>query len=332
MPYISVIVPVYNVEQFLAKCLDSILAQSYDDYEVIVVNDGSTDGSLEIVAAYEKKSDKIRVISQENKGLGGARNTGIQNACGKYICFIDSDDCIAPDTLAKLAQKTVAHAVDIVLFDFEFVDMSGNTLSVQKMFDTQTDIFFEPSSFQELLLVSPSACNKLFKTALFTDNHIFFPEKVWYEDIRTIPKLYLHAESAAYIPQPFYQYLQRPGSIMNTTRLERNAEIMDALCDVISYYQEHGAYSNYKNELDFLAILNGFVLSSFRVLKYDCKHHLLSDFYDFLQVKVPDHSENPYIQTKLGKKNELIYKLLVKKQYRILNLLSRAQTLLRGMK
>lgn len=330
MPKISVVIPVYNVEAYLPQCIDSVLAQNFEDYEVILVNDGSTDGSLAIAQQYERTNEKVKLISQENKGLGGARNTGIQHASGEFICFIDSDDTIAPDTLATAADTIDRLNCDIAIFDLEYVNENGATLSVLQGMDENLESF-DLASHRSVLFCPSSACNKIFRRTLFTENQILFPERVWFEDIRTITKLYPHASKMCYIPKPFYKYLQRAGSIMHSAKVSRNAEIMEALADVIAYYREHGYYDDYRAELEYLVIENVYVLASFRVLKQDPKHPLLGEFQAFLEQYAPDHASNPYL-TRLGRKNQLIYRLLLKRRYGLLRLLIRMQALLRSVK
>lgn len=330
MPKISVVIPVYNVEDYLAKCVDSVLAQDFQDYEVILVNDGSTDGSLKIAQEYERGYEKVRLISQENKGLGGARNTGILNATGEYICFIDSDDAIAPDTLATLAEAVDRLGCDIAVFDIEYVNENGTSLTVQRGMDENLETF-DLVSHRSLLFCVPSACNKLIRRTLFTENQILFPDRVWFEDIRTITKLYPYASKMCYIPKPFYRYLQRADSIMHSAKVARNAEIMDALADVIAYYKEHGYYDMYCRELEFLLIENAYVLASFRVLRQDPKNPLLAEFHAFLQQYVPDYASNPYL-SRLSAKNKLIYQLLLKKCYGLLHFMDRVQAFLRTVK
>lgn len=329
MPKISVVIPIYNVEKYLPECIDSVLAQDFQDYEVILVNDGSTDGSLAIAQQYEKDHAHIRLISQENKGLGGARNTGIKHAQGEYILFMDSDDRLAPDTLSATAAAAQREESDIVIFDFEYVDETGRALSIQPAMEA-VDGPFDLASQKSVLFSTPSACNKLFRLSLFTDHQILFPERVWFEDLRTITKLYPYARRMCYLPKPFYKYLQRSESIMHSTRVERNSEIMDALQDVLDYYKAHGYYEQYRPELEYLLIENAFVLASFRVLKQDTHHPLLKQLYDFLKANAPEYNKNPYLSTRLSKKNQIIYQLLTKKQYGLLKLMNRAQNLLRS--
>lgn len=115
-PLVSVIIPVYNVENYLKECLDSVLNQTYKNIEVIVINDGSTDKSLHILEDYSSKFNNIKIIDQENSGQSVARNKGLENAKGKYIYFLDSDDYILPDTLKKLIKKLEMNNLDIIRF------------------------------------------------------------------------------------------------------------------------------------------------------------------------------------------------------------------------
>ena len=127
----SVIIPVYNTEKFITKCLDSVLKQTYKEYDVIIVNDGSTDSSAEIVECYEKKYDRIQVVTQANKGLGGARNTGIASAKGDYLVFLDSDDYIREDMLEIRARRWKPKTWMSLAFDAYTTDSSGGIVGVR---------------------------------------------------------------------------------------------------------------------------------------------------------------------------------------------------------
>ena len=129
MPKYSLIVPVYNVQKYIEKCISSILDQDYANYEIIIVDDGSTDKSAEIIDRIANLNrDKIVSIHQENKGLGGARNTGLEKATGKYVWFIDSDDTIAPYSLKHLDEFIQKQEVDILVFDRVAIDELGNEM------------------------------------------------------------------------------------------------------------------------------------------------------------------------------------------------------------
>ena len=133
----SIIVPVYNVEKYLPRCLDSVLDQEFDDYEIIAVDDESPDNSIDILNEYQKKTEKLKIIRQKNKGLGGARNTGIKEAAGEYLIFLDSDDYISPKMLSSLNEYLKKEDLDILAFDCERVTESGQTIEKVSVKDYQ---------------------------------------------------------------------------------------------------------------------------------------------------------------------------------------------------
>lgn len=325
-PKISVIVPVYNVEKYLSKCLDSILFQDFEDYEVIIVNDGSTDNSEQVAKEYvEKHPEKFKLISQKNGGLGAARNTGIESASGEYFFFVDSDDTISRDALKTLYELATKRNADIILFDLGIIDENGKNIgiaagskneNVEQNLKGNHSLFFDP----------PSACNKFFKASLFKETGIRFPGRVWYEDLRTIPKLYLKADNILYVNKPLYNYVQRKGSIMNNTDVSRNKEIIDALEDLIHYFKKHSLFDKFEEELEYLAIYHVLLQGSIRVNKLNYKHPLMELFNKYMVENFPDYMNNKYLN-EMTKKERIILHLLTKKRYRILNMLLKAKKL-----
>jgi len=200
LPPISVIVPIYNVSNYLKKCVDSILNQTFKDFEVILVDDGSTDDSGNICNEYASKyKDKIKVIHQQNsKGAGGPRNAGIEVAEGKYLLFIDGDDYISPNTIDSAYKAIMLHNADIVVFGMNMVDENKKILKT--IIDHQP--FNIPLNFKDtpgIILIEPSASNKIYKKTLFIENNIKFPQNTWYEDLATTTRLYTVAARIAFI-------------------------------------------------------------------------------------------------------------------------------------
>lgn len=139
MPEVSVVVPIYNVAEYLPKCIESILAQTYPDYELILVNDGSKDNSPEIAEEYAKKDPRIKVIHKPNGGLSDARNEGMKYATGKYVSFIDSDDFIEPDMLEKCVNAMHADDADMVIFDYyQYYQATGKKEVITNRFEEGT--------------------------------------------------------------------------------------------------------------------------------------------------------------------------------------------------
>lgn len=303
MPKLSVIIPVYNVEDYIEKCLDSVTALGRErlaagreaDYEVIIVNDGSQDSSAEIAAGYERACPGfVRLISIENSGQGQARNVGIDAASGEFLYFIDSDDFIVPgameEMLAALEQK-----FDICIFDSIAVNTLGRELKTMPGCKRKENISL--AEYPELLLEGPDVWNKLFRRSLFVDNGIRFTPRVWFEDLRTVQKLYAFTDSIIYIPKAWHRYLQRPGSVTNTQKVPRNLEIIPAVDELIAFYQEQGRYEQLKDVLEYLAFHCQFLTSSVRANLADWKSPVQEELMaDFLR-KFPGYKENPYVKT-----------------------------------
>jgi glycosyltransferase involved in cell wall biosynthesis len=209
-PKVSVIVPVFNTERYLRKCLQSLVDQTLDDLEIIVVNDGSPDYSQNIIDEYiQKYPNIIKSIIKENGGLGDARNHGLKAAKGEYVGFVDSDDWVVPqmyDTLYKAALE--GH--DLIICDCTAVEDGEENGQVVKGF-----IGKRLSKRQAIMYSTDPAfsCNKLFKRRLF--KKVKFP-KGWYEDVATTPILMTYSKSIYYVQSPLYYYRQRPDSIIKS--------------------------------------------------------------------------------------------------------------------
>jgi glycosyltransferase involved in cell wall biosynthesis len=216
---ISVIIPVYNVEQYLSECLDSVVNQTYKKIEIICINDGSIDSSLKILRDYQKKDSRIKLIDQVNKGVSSARNAGIRSAKGKYITFVDSDDYISLDTYMNCIQKLYETDADILVFDWFYFPTGNNERRIPEknyINDSFTAIYNDE--------IANFSVNKIFKRSLIIDNEIFFNENVVYcEDdlfvLMTVPK----AKNITLFSHKFYYYRQREGSASSMS-LEKMAK------------------------------------------------------------------------------------------------------------
>jgi len=218
----SIIIPVYNVEQYLRDCLDSVVMQTYPDYEVICVNDGSTDGSQEILMEYEKNYSQITVITQQNKGLSGARNAGIRAAQGDYLFFLDSDDWIEPDALKTLAEKQ--NGEDLVCFNGRRVFENGMTeepdAGVSESCLSGWEYYIK---YALLTRKFHFVCTvlRLYRREYLLKNNLFFEEGIYHEDNLFTPIACYYAQSAKVIPDCLYIYRIREGSITQIVRVKR---------------------------------------------------------------------------------------------------------------
>ena len=214
-PEISVIVPVYNVENYVEKCIHSILEQTFSNFELIIVNDGSTDDSLERVKRFRDK--RIVLIDQMNQGLSGARNTGLKVSKGKYVTFIDSDDWISKNYLKEMISCATKYNADIVSIK-ECTVTDGKKYSYIK----RPLLVFRDKAADALfgLYNSNFACSKLIKKDIFIKNNISFPLHRNYEDLGTMYKVYDKAQTAVVADKENYFYLIRSGSITQSKNKE----------------------------------------------------------------------------------------------------------------
>jgi glycosyltransferase involved in cell wall biosynthesis len=209
---ISVIVPVYNVEDFLPRCLDSILKQRFVDFELILVNDGSTDTSGKICDEYAKIDERIKVIHQKNGGLSNARNSGIDIASGTYISFIDSDDWINEDMLFEMHEQASLHGADIVIAGHFVVNLDRSieeniTVKAKRVLDriTATKLILQDD------VINSFAWDKLYRSKLF--NNLRYPVNRVFEDTATSYKLFNHASILVQLDKAYYYYVRRQSSI-----------------------------------------------------------------------------------------------------------------------
>jgi CDP-glycerol glycerophosphotransferase len=226
-PRLSVIVPVYDVEEFLAECLDSILAQDFDDFELIAVDDCSPDGCADILRKYEQADDRVRILSlKRNVGLGGARNAGLEIARGEYVWFIDSDDVLCPNKLATLMERAEETKADVVLFAFVrfFEDGTEKGGGRSDLLGRAPDLF-TASEWPRILKVIQVAWNKLIRRDLLERTHLRFPDG-YYEDTAFTYPLLASARSITTVPEVVVRYRQRTGAI-TATRSERHFEVFD---------------------------------------------------------------------------------------------------------
>lgn len=254
MKKVSVIVPVYNVELYLGKCLSSLVNQSLQEIEILVVNDGSTDNSQQIIDDFHQRfPEKIFPFVKENGGLSDARNFALDRASGEFIGFVDSDDYVTETMFDEMYHLAKKHNAEMVVCNLRKVDEFGT--ATQKL--TQIPNMPEKINLKEHFSVfsdlSYFACNKLFNRELFREKR--FKKGVHFEDIQLIPQLLLECETLAQTQSYHYQYLERSDSITKT-HTERGLDILKAVEDVEEAFR-NSKYSDKKKELKNFQILEG---------------------------------------------------------------------------
>lgn len=244
---ISAIVPVYNTEKLVGRCIESVLAQSFPDWELILVDDGSRDGSLEVLKAYEKNDSRIKVIHQENAGPGLARNRGIKEASGVYIVFIDSDDVIKPEYFEKLSKETA----DVVFIDINQVDEDFHVLHEEHMSDYQLFSKDDLIRGQMTGKILWGGVRKAVKRDLLQKNRIEFTEhKVGEEAIYSFLLLH-YADSCSFITGAVYEYVNRTGSQSDTKDDDPWGPVAVALKKKI---MQMGIYEHYADTLNAFVV------------------------------------------------------------------------------
>jgi glycosyltransferase involved in cell wall biosynthesis len=256
---VSVIIPVYNVEKYLNECLDSVCNQTLENIEIICVNDGSSDKSLEILNEYSKSDNRIRIITQMNQGLAASRNNGLKYASGKYVYFLDSDDYIELDALENLLNNAVSNDSDVVLFKFQNVDDNRNLhkrgieFKIDKIFgdiDYDNFTFTYKDAKRHVLNSAFSACLKLYKKEFISPFE--FPVGLNFEDVPVHVKVMLNAERISFVPEFLYYYRSNPDSILNSSA--NGFDIFEIIDMVEEYLKENDYYDELENEFIFFKI------------------------------------------------------------------------------
>lgn len=228
----SIIVPVYNTESYLVRCLDSILNQTYDNYEIIIVNDGSTDGSKKIITDYQKQyPEKIKVINKKNGGLSSARNKGVSKADGDYILFVDSDDYIEKGLLKTLNTKTKDFP-DLIRFQIKEINNDKICMYRELPFETiKGDKAF--NKIVKYHYVEPAWCYA-YRKVFYKENKFSFAEGKYHEDFGLIPYVIMRASKVKSIGYVGYNYVIRSGSIMTQVNYEKSKKKVE---DFLFHYK-----------------------------------------------------------------------------------------------
>lgn len=228
---LSIIVPIYNVEKYLERCVVSLINQdiSLSDYEIILVNDGSTDNSLSVAYAIQKKYEIVKVLSQENQGLSGARNTGLDNAKGEYLMFIDSDDYLKPNCLGALLTKCKKHDLDVCHYKLAVMKPDGKIVD-----DTFVGLEFD-KIYNGLQIIKDgqligSVCSNIYKRSIFETNKLRFTLGITHEDVEFTPRLFANVNKVMVVDAAPYVYFYNDNSLSTAPSFEKRKRY---LCDTV---------------------------------------------------------------------------------------------------
>ena len=250
---VSVIIPVYNTEDYLKECIESLVNQTLREIEILIVNDGSTDSSLEIMKEFKNKyTNIIKIFDKVNGGQASARNYALPFAQGEYLGFVDSDDWVDSTMYEEMYEKAEKEDADIVICDM--VDH----------FPDRT-VCYPSSRFENKFKVTPSACNKLFKRSLVKED--VFPVGLWYEDFEFTTMQLMKTDCISVIHKGLYHCHCREVSTMYNNNSEKNQDILVVLEHLVEYVEKNGWYEKYKNVLEYLYIDHVLITSINRVQK-----------------------------------------------------------------
>lgn len=301
MAKVSVIVPVYNTEKYLRRCLDSLVNQTLQELEIVLVNDGSTDNSPDILKEYEEKyPEKIVVIHKENGGQATARNLGIRKCSGTYVGFVDSDDYVDTAMFETMFRTAQENDCDMVECHYHYVQESEKgdrelaTRGNIRQYKDRKDMF-----------INPMTCpwNKLFKRELLLQEGLEFPEGLIYEDTAFCIKVIPYIKKERFVDKPFVYYILRGTSTMNANKSRKVADIFPVLENILIFYRDKGFYEEYKEELEYFCVkilLCSSLSRIGRVPDRALQEELLDQTFAFIEEYFPKYKDNPYFKGKIG--------------------------------
>ncbi len=286
-PLISIIVPVYNVKDFLTECLESLTAQTYENLEIIIIDDGSTDGSSELCDKLKYKDKRIAVIHQKNGGLSAARNAGLKVAKGEYVAFVDSDDSVNPSFIKALFQAIKTNNSDISVCGYDDDLPKEKTLTGK---EATINLLLAQENIDIL------AWNKLYKKTLFIKNHISYPVDKIHEDNLTTYKLYSKSNKVSFVPESLYNYRKREGSITSENKKESHLEIRElAAREAIAYFADD---SELKNAAEISLLLAKFAFLD-NALNKRINQKYITKTIAWLKAHKKDFRGNKFLSAKL---------------------------------
>ncbi|MBQ9514338.1 MAG: glycosyltransferase family 2 protein [Clostridia bacterium] len=295
MKKVSVIVPVYNAEKYLNKSIGSLINQTLEDIEIIAVNDGSKDNSLDILREYERNyPDKIIVLSKENGGQATARNMALKFATGEYIICIDADDYVDLSMLEKMYNKAKEGDFDCVFCDHYEIRENERKYKTFKDYIDKKEMYIDA-------LVSP--WNKLINRDTLLSSNVIFPEGYIYEDTAWFANLIPFLNKYTVIHEPLLFHVIQANSTMTSRQEERTANILPVLNSVVDFYKKNSLYNEYYSEIEYFylrIILMSSLLRVARIKTKKIRNEMIKDSFLELKKHFPKYKKNPYIKGKKG--------------------------------
>lgn len=291
---LSVVVPVYNVEKYLETCLYSLVNQTISEYEIIIVNDGSTDSSQKIIDCFkEEYPDLIRTFTKPNEGLSMTRNFGIQYASGEYITFLDSDDYVELDLYERMYNQAVDQDADLVVADIEYF-WEANAKEEHYMKGAVSNS--KTVSAKDMFLAPLFSWNKLYRRSLFLELQCEYPPGLWYEDIPVTLRFLAYCKSIAYCQMVGYHYLQRNTSILGSINSPKMYDIFTIFQIVVEDFEKRNLLQEYSSELEYLFVEHFLLYGAFRFFRSFEYEKLMKRSFREMRVFFPRWRKNKYVR------------------------------------
>ena len=304
MKNLSCIIPIYNVEDYIEKCIMSIEKQYTNDIEIIAVNDGTPDHSIEKI----KNLPNIKIVNKKNGGLSSARNEGVKHASGKYIWFIDGDDYIESCAIEKLLKEIDENDSDIVLFNY-YKDIDGQKKKIIENINNYDK--------ERRLFINTSACTKIFKKEFWEKNKLQFHEGIIYEDLAIIPYVMLLTDKITYLDDCLYTYVARTNSIMKSSNFSKKKDDkFIAINDLKMHLTDKNIYCENKEQFIYLTIRHLLIVYSTEIIEFGKKIYVerFNNVNNVLENLSNNWTKNKYLKEQSFPKRIYVH-LFKKRQY-----------------
>lgn len=310
---VSVIVPVFNTEKYIEKCLESLVHQTLGEIEIIIVNDGSLDQSQKIIDKFAEEHSNIKALYKTNGGLSDARNHGLAVATGEYIAFVDSDDYVELNMFEAMYTKAVEEELDIVVCDtvIEYDNYS---------YILHSNMHFSDDTVCSYIYASPMACTRLVSRSVM--ECFSFQKGILYEDLNLTPTYITKTSRVGFLERPLYHYVQRNDSIMNQQSFnKRFLDIFRVLENVKSIFEKSGIFLQYHDEIEYLYLIHLLRSATLRFIQYKDTKVYLKQIVQTMQEEFPNWRKNKYLKQS-NIKFRLVCSLAAMGRYNLLKLLN----------
>lgn len=295
----SIIIPVYNVEKYIRKCMQTVMEQTFRDYEVIVVDDETPDNSMAIVEEFARQyPGMIKIIHQKNTRQGGARNRGVREARGEYILFVDSDDYVSLRLLETVDQHLRREPCDILGFQYQKVTETGQFLQREGLTSMEPGRYV-PRKHLEILNLTVAPWQKVYRREFYEKSGFSFPEKVLYEDMM-VKVLLAQAESVVLVEDCLYYYVQSGSSSIRQKVSPKMLDILTVTDLVLEQFQRKGLYDTFREPLE-VSLICGITYILDIINDSDRENALQAEMTSYMAAHFPDYKTNPYLHPTLRK-------------------------------